>query len=903
MFSEWLLSLRLRLRAIWKRKQLERDLQEEVQFHLAMRQNKLKSSGVSQRDAHYAAHRAFGNVVRVKEDTRMLWTFRWFEDLRQDVRYAARSLRRSPTLAAVVVLSLALGIGANTAIFSLIDAVMLRVLPIDKPEDLTLLRRGTEAQGSTTFTNPLWESVRDHQDIFSGTFAWSSTRFDLARGGAVHYVRGMFISGAYFRTLGIKPAAGRLIVPVDDQRGCAPTAVLSYGFWQDHFGAAPDAIGTTVSLDHQLFQVIGVSPPGFYGVEVGDKFDVAVPVCSAALFDGKTPRLEDRSWWWLSVIGRLAPGVTLERANARLAVLSPAIMESSLPENWDTKSQQDFLKSRLAMVPAATGISYLRRTFREPLDVLMIIVAVVLLIACANIATLMLARATARTREFAVRNALGASRSRLVRQLLTESLLLSSLGAVLGLLFARWGGSLLVRNLSTGQAQVFLDLALDRRILVFTVTVAVLTGILVGFLPALRSSSLSLSAAMKGSLAADDERGSRFRAGKWIVASQLSLSLILLIGGGLLLRTFVKLLTLDMGFDATNVMVANVRLDSAKVPVEQRPAVYGEIDKALRYLPGINPVSRSWTTPLSGLEWDNLIHADSPNAPTGDAALAFFNFVSPTYFQTMRTPLLSGREFNNSDAGNAPGVAIINQTLAKKFFPGLDPIGKTFRVDADPGKPRPVIQIVGIVKDSKYLSLREETFPTAFFPIEQIQDRNGASFVYELRTSLPPSAVAASVQQVVGKINKEIPLELHRLTEQVDDSLIQERLLATLSSFFGGLALLLAMIGLYGAISYLVTQRRTEFGIRMALGAQRSSIWNLVMKDVLAVVIAGVTAGIAVSFVATTLLRKLLYGLAPHDLFTMVVGVGVLSLMAILAAAIPARRAARVDPMVALRCE
>ena len=894
----------MRLRAIWKRKQLDRDLREEMAFHLAMRQEKLKSAGLSDRKADAAAQRAFGNVARIKEDTRMLWTFRWVEDLRQDLGYAARSLRKSPVLAMVVVFSLALGIGANTAIFSLINAVMLRLLPIDKPDELVLVQRHRgQSEGSDSFTNPLWESIRDRQDVFSGMFAWSSTRFDLARGGPVQYVRGMFVSGSYFEALGVKPASGRLLAPADDQRGCAATAVLSYGFWQSRFGAAQSAVGSSVSLNHQLFQIIGVASPGFSGVEVGNKFDVAVPVCSSVLFDEKHPRLDARSSWWLNVIGRIKPGLNLDEVNARLDAMSPAMLSAALPQDWSTQDQQNFMKMRLAALPAARGTSYLRRTFRQPLNALMAIVAIVLLIACANIASLMLARATARSKEIAVRKALGASRGRLVRQLLTESIVLSSIGAMVGLLFARWGSALMVRNLSTGKAPVFLDLALDTRVLGFTAVVAILTGILVGFLPALRSTSVSLIAAMKGTLTPEEERGSRFYLGKWIVGSQLALSLVLLIGVGVLVGTFVKLLHQDMGFDPGNVLLVSADLDVAGVPAEQRPAMYEEIAARLQELPQIDSVSRSWTTPLSRRSWNNFIHGDSPNAPTGEEAVAFFNYVSPAYFQTMRTPLIGGRSFTPRDTKNSAPVAIVTETLARKFFSGIDPVGRSFQIEEDPGKPRPRIEIVGVVKDSKYESLSEETYPIAFFPILQIQDDANRNCVFEIRATGARAAIVAAAQQAIGAINKEIPLEFQSFSDQVDDSIVQQRLLVTLSSFFCMLALLLAMIGLYGVISYVVTQRWTEFGIRMALGAEPISILRLVMKDVLVVLLGGVAVGVSVSLVITSLLSKMFFGLPPHDAVTIMVAVGILSAMAILAGAVPARRAARINPMAALRYE
>ena len=891
----------LRLTALFRRRRLDRDLDDEVAFHLAMREQRLRAGG--DLDARLAARRAFGNVVTITEETRMAWTFRWLEHLAQDARYATRSLRKSPALAAVVVLSLALGIGANTAIFSLIDAVMLRMLPVEKPQELMeITRRIGAGPGGNSFTNPLWEALREQQDVFSSMLAWSTSRFDLAQGGAAQYVNGMFVSGDYFRALGIRPALGRLISTSDDQRGCPSLAVLSYGFWQSHYGGAGNALGSSLSLSHHPFTVIGVAAPGFYGTEVGTDFDIAIPVCSSTVFDGKRSRLDARSWWWLSILGRLKPGVTPQQAQARLAVLSPAIAAAALPTNWASEDQQRFLKSVFVPQPGATGLSYLRHDFAQPLNILMGIVALVLLIACANIASLLLARATTRSREIAIRNALGASRNRLIRQLLTESLLLSAIGAAAGLLFARWASVLLVHSLATRRQQVFVDLSLDGRVLAFTVAIAVLTGILVGLLPAWRSTRVSLMAAMKGSRTAEEERHSRFRAGKWIVGSQIAVSLLLLISGGLLLRSFVKLLTLDLGFDRSNVLLVNADLRQLQVPPERRAALYDDLAARLRGLPGVQFVSRSFTTPLSNHQWNEEVLADAPHPPSGDQALSWFNAITPHYFQVLRTPLLAGRGFGQSDTRTAPQVAIVTEAFARTFFPGENVLGKRFQVKDDPGKPMPYVEIVGIVKDAKYANMREEPQPTAFVPMTQARpELDGGDF--ELRTLVPPSSLIPAVQQAVASLNKEIPLEFHNLNEQVNDNLVQARLLATLSAFFGALALLLAMIGLYGVLSYLVTHRQTEFGIRMALGARPASILQLVLRDVAVVLGGGMAAGLAISLAAVTVLRKMLFGLAPRDAVTMVLAVVVLTAVALLAGFLPARRAARVDPMVALRYE
>jgi predicted permease len=898
--------LLLRLRSLFHRNRVEAEIDEELRFHFEKQVAELMESGLAPEEAKRRARLDFGGMEQIKEEHRDSRGIGFIETMFQDVRFGMRILGRTPMITSVAILSLALGIGANTAIFSLIDTVMLRLLPVQKPEGLVQVQRLDPKRGdlpTASFTNTLWEQFRDHQDIFASAFSWSDTRFDLSHGGAVHFADGLFISGDYFRTLGIRPAAGRLLTGADDLRGCPGVAVLSYGFWQEHFGGAESALGSTISLDHHIFPIVGVSAAGFHGVEIGQKFDVAIPVCAASIFDGKESRLDGRSWWWLRIIGRLKTGISKDQMNARLGVLSPQIFASAVPQDWDPEDQKSFLQRILTANPAATGTSYLRVRFEQPLKILMAVVGLVLLIACANIASLMLARGAARNKEIAMRQALGASRARLIRQLLTECVLLSSAGALLGILFARWGNALLVQYISTGRSPVFLDLSLDGRVLAFTVIIAVFTGTLFGVLPALRSTKVSLSSAMKGSPAEDSERRIRFRPGKWMVASQVALSLVLLVTAGLFLRSFVKLITLDVGFDRNNVLLVHANLKTANVPADRWLGVYEDIENRLRALPGVLSAARAVMTPISGFEWNDLVHADSPNAPKGNDALAFFNFVSPGYFATMRTPILAGRGFNSQDTKTSSSVAIVNQTLVHKFFAGANPTGKFFHLDPPkPGLPAPVIQIVGVIRDSKYESLHEETYPTVFFPITQIPEgEEEENFV--VRSAAKPTALISAVQESVALVNKGIPLEFHTLASQVDDSLVQERLLATLSGFFGGLALLLAMIGLYGALSYLVTLRRAEFAIRMALGAVPDSILKLVMKDVGAVLAGGLTFGAFISFLAVRLLQKMLFGLSPYDPPTIVTAVVLLSAVALLAGYLPARRAMRVDPMVALRYE
>jgi putative ABC transport system permease protein len=823
------------------------------------------------------------------------------------------------------VLTLALGIGANTAVFSLIDAVMLRMLPVNRPGELLQLKRqdpryaGGAAPSfsnllsflwaggaSPFFSNPLWEQMRDQQNVFSGVFAWANHRFDLARGGAVHPADGSFVSGDFFTTLGLRPAAGRLIAGSDDFRGCPPVAVLSYGFWQGHYAGASSIVGSILSLNDHPFEVIGVAPPGFYGMEVGGKSEAFVPICTAAILGAGS--LEARSLWWLNVAGRIKPGISRAQLIARLQVLSPRIFTAALSQYWPADEQRSFVKEKLVATSAAAGTSVLRQQFDQPLQVLMAIVGLVLLIACANVASLMLTRAVVREREIAVRQALGASRWRLIKQLLTECMLLSLMGAAVGFLFARWGTVLLIRSISIhsfytyGNIPVLLDLSLDRRVLGFAAAVAILTTALFGILPTLRSTGVSLTSAMKGSQAIELDHSARFRSRKLIVASQVAVSLVLLVAAGLLLRSFAKLATLDPGFDRKNVLIVYPDLWQAKVPRDRYLAALDQIENRLLALPGVLSASRSTVTPAEVSYVQHDVHTEWSKAFTDAQSLSLSNNVSPEYFGTLRMQFVAGRDFNGSDTATSPMVAIIDQTLARRFFPGLDPVGRTFWIDGIAGQAGPPIEVVGVVRDAKYVSLGEEVHPTVSFPATQAHDLTVAD-AFELRTAVRPTALTPSVQAAVASVNSAIPLEFHTLAQQVSDSMVQERVLAQLSAFFGSLALLLTLIGLYGTVSYLVAQRQKKFGIRMALGAEPSSILRLIMRDVFSVVTVGFLAGIAMSLATARLLQQLLFRIGPHDAVTMVMAVAALSVVALVAGYVPGRQATKVDPMVALRYE
>ncbi|MGB6874930.1 MAG: ABC transporter permease, partial [Candidatus Acidiferrales bacterium] len=851
----------------------------------------------------------FGAVESMKEEYRAERGMLFIETLVQDIRFALRMLRKTPVITAIALLSLALGIGANTAIFSLIDAVMLRMLPVQNPEQLVEIkfRSPASAHVRQSATNPIWEQVRDHQDAFSGVIAWSPETFDLADGGEVNNIQGIYASGGYFTTLGVRPAAGRLIAASDDVRGCSGVAVLGYGFWQERYASAPSAIGGLIRLNGHAFPIIGIAQQGFFGTEIGIPFDVAIPVCAEAILDGKDSMLDDRSSWWLEMMGRLKPGMTVEQADARMKVLSPPLFGAVIPQDW---SADEFRKYTFAIFPGATGtggIYGLREQYNQPLEILMFVVGLVLLIACANIASLLLARSAARQKEIAVRLSLGASRGRLIRQVLTESIVLSAAGSILGVLFARWGSALLVRFVSTQQDQVFLDLKLDGRVLAFTVAIAVLCGLLFGIFPALCSTRVDALSAMKEGQAQATGGRSQSVAARWIVAVQVALSLILLIGTGLFIRTFANLMTLNAGFDRNNVVLVETNVHKAGLPEPALAPLYGQMLAKLQALPGVVSASQCWMEPLSGNQWDNDVTVPGHPLPPGVEPDTLLNWVTPGYFETMRTRLLEGRAFDARDSATSTPVVVINQLLTRSYFGSQSPIGQHLMVGTVTSATREMLkqpmEIIGVVQDAKYSSLNEDPTSEAYFPLSQIQKNVGEYTTFEIRTAITPGALIPAVRDAMGSVSELASLQFTTLKQEADDSVAQEHLMAVLSGFFGGLALLLTAIGLYGVMAYVVTLRTHEIGIRMALGAQQGSILRLVMRDAAIVLAAGVAAGLLGSIWITRLVQQLLFGVKPTDLWSLALAIAALVCVAFLACYVPARRAMKVDPMVALRYE
>jgi putative ABC transport system permease protein len=825
-----------------------------------------------------------------------------------DIRYAIRTLRKSPGFTAVVVLSLALGIGANSAIFQLLDAVRLRSIPVKDPQRLAIVQladrtgwRGSQASEYPTLTNPLWERIRDSQDAFSGVLAWANSGFNLATGGESRPARGLFVSGDLFRVLGIRPLMGRVFTAADDHRGCGePGAVISYSFWQRELGGDASVIGRKLTVNYHPVEVIGVTPAGFNGIEIGRSYDIAVPICSQAVLWSEGNWLDAGTVWWLTVMGRLKPGSTLEKVNAQLGLVSPRIFRATLPANYPAVNVKDYLKFKLAAVPSASGVSSLRRRYGDPLVLLLATAGLVLLIACANLANLMLARATAREHEIALRLALGASRFGLIRQSMTESLLLACAGGVLGLFLSGLLSEFLVALLGTQGDPLFLDLQPDRWVLAFTMGLACLTCILFGLTPAIRATAIAPGEAMKSNGRGVTSSRERFGLRKLLVVSQVALSLVLLVGALLFSGSLRNLLSVDAGFRQGGVLITSLDFSRAKIPTERRVAFKRDVLQSIRALPAVEAAGESSIIPLGGNGVSNDVWLDASDAR--HKLESNFNWIGSGYLRTMGMTLLAGRDFDNRDSISAPRVAIVNQSFARRLGLGADPIGKRFRREATPSEPELTVEVIGLVRDTKYYSLREELLPIAFLSTAQDKDPNPFAQIL-VRSTAPLADLTAGIRNAIAGINPAIGIDFRPLETTVRDGLLRERLMATLSGFFALLAAMITVIGLYGVMSYLVVRRTNEIGIRMALGAARGDIVALIMREAGTLLAIGLAAGTIGALATVHVAAAMLFGLKPYDSGTLALAAALLAAVTVAASYLPARRAARLEPVSALRQE
>jgi predicted permease len=834
----------------------------------------------------------------------------------QDLRLAIRALRATPIVTTVAVLSLALGIGANTAIFSLVDSLILRALPVVEPQRLAVISDTRAVNGGfiAGWTYGVWDQIQKHAQPFDGASAWMTDRFNLAQGGGeTQPVDGLYVSGSYFPMLGVQALLGRASTAADDAPGGGkdgPVAVISYALWQRRFGGSGTVVGTPLIVDRVPFTIVGVTPPSFFGTEIGRAADVVLPMNTEPLIRGKDSRIgPDRGFYGLTILLRLKPGQSVDAANTIVRSLQPQIREAARPATLPPLAQKEFLKDAMTVLAAGSGTSRLRTRYERPLVAVSVVVALVLLIACANIANLQLARTTARRHELSVRLALGASKWRLVRQWLVESLVLSGLGAVLGLLFASWFSRALVAQLSTTTNRVALDLSPDWRLLAFTAAIAVGTAVLFGTLPALRAARVAPIEALK-----EQGRGAsseaRVSLSSGLVIAQVALSLVIVVAAGLFVRTFEKLATLPLGFDSERVLLVNMGIGKTRVgPGDRLPFIDRLINDAAR-VPGVAKATASAITPIGGMGLVEMIRtSDAPasfevmkNGKLNDNA-SYANFITPDFFATYGTPLKAGRDFDGRDVKGGPLVIIVNETFVRKFLNGRSPIGTAIAFE----RLRDVASsktIVGVVGDATYNGLRADAAPIAYSPLAQF-DFPG-SVPTDITLSIravagSPMLLARSVAAALIAEDPDLAFTFRAMTDQVSGSLTQERVIAMLAGFFGALALLLAGLGLYGVTSYAVSRRRTEIGIRMALGAAPAGVVRLVLARVTMLVAIGVALGAGVSVWAAKFVATLLYGLEPRDPLTLIGAAVVLGTVGALAGWLPAWRASRIDPAEVLR--
>jgi len=901
--------------ALLRKDRDERDLDEELRAFLEAEVDERMRSGMSREDATRAARADIGSLEAVKDHTRDAgWESR-LESLWRDVRYAVRSLRRSPSFAAVAVLTLALGIGANSAVFSVVNGLLLRTLPVTAPERLAMIstQQSINAGFGAGWNFAMWDQFRQRAQLFDGAIAWTylPQHFDLADTGESDPADGLFVSGQFFRELGVPALLGRTLLPEDDELGKERehAAVISYGFWQRRLGGAPDAIGRRLMVNRAPVTIVGVTPAGFFGPEVGRAFEIALPIGSAPVILNEPTWAKPEGRSYLAVMLRLKSGQSREAASALLRGMQRQIIEAAMPRNgiWG-EVQDDMMKDPIVLTPASAGTSELRRQYSQPLLTVLAIAAAVLLVACVNIANLLLVRATSRQQELQVRLAIGASRWRILQQMLVESLLLSATGAAVGLGVAAWGSRTLVAQLSTWFDRIVLDVSLDWRVVAFTAAVAVATGVLFGMAPAITAFDLARHGGGRspiGARSTDSRRAVVLRGG--LLVAQVALSLVLVVAAGLFVRTFQKLGEVPLGFDSDRVLVVRVNASRSTVDSTNPSGSYVRLLEAARGVPGVAHAAASLNTPVNrGVTFVSDFRSVGGRDVPLNERRSIVNLVTPGWFETYGATIKAGRPIQEIDTKSTPPIVVVNEAFAQKFFGRHGVVGEyiapEIRGDFDPPKP---IRIVGVVNNAVDQSLRYEAVPAVYQPVAQFtRPIPMAEFSVSLRAaSGSPAALTRSVAAALTSVDRNLAFSFHLLEDQVRGARHQERLVAWLSGFFGVLALVLAAIGLYGVTSYIVARRQTEIGIRLALGAQRADVVRVSVGQIAITTAIGVIVGLGAAAIVTRYLKTLLFGITPLDAATYVTASVVLATVALVTCYLPARTATRIDPMIALRSE
>jgi predicted permease len=891
----------------WQIRKRDADLERELNSDLELEEEEQRERGLSPEEARRAALRAFGNPTLIREQSHLAWGWGWLESFLKDVAYGLRSLLRSPALTAVALLSLALGIGANTAIFSFLDAVLLRSLPVQQPSQLVLLGTGSDggiSDGwaySELYSYPFYRELQKDNSVFSQTasiFSMMSNVHGTVDGrDKTEPMNVQLVSGTYFPTLGVRALIGRSLTDDDDRtEGNHPVAVISYAWWIGSLARDPNVLSRKLKLGKTTFDIVGVAPQEFFGTQVGQAPDIWVPMSMITKVPpgwGTYSGQRDES---LYVIGRLKPGVSLDQATSNINLLFQQIWLSYRDNHVTRKDLADLQKTHVPLTPIANGLAALRDQFSQPLKILMALTGIVLLIACANIANLLLARSTARAREFAVRQALGARRLRLVRQLLTESLLLAISGGIFGIILANFADRVLLHMVSTGPDTLPLDISIHMHLLLFTFAVTVFTALLFGILPALRGTKLELTDALKDGRSA--ARSTKTRLAKSLIITQVAFSLVLLAGAGLFVRSLINLNHVDTGFNPQNTLVLNLDPSSIgyKDDEPRLTALYQQIEQRVAAVHSVTAASFALFTFDQG-SWNGGISV--PGGDTSRLLNVKHNVIGADYFKVMQIPLIAGRTFGSQDTATSQKVAVISEHFAKTYFPNSNPIGRDYII-GDPNGPWKM-QIIGIAKDVKFDGLDEpaQTLDYVFYP-----QRHQYLGDLVVRYNGDPTAVSIAVQNTIHSIDPNLPItSISSVEEQVSGSIARQRTVAQLSAFFGLLALFLSCIGIYGLMSYMVSRRTSEIGVRMALGAGRSSVSWLVMREILLLVCIGVAIGVPVTLGCSRLVSSMIFGITATDAASITGAVLALLLVGLLAGWLPARRASHVEPVVALRYE
>lgn len=871
---------------MWFSKRRDPRIADEVRFHRDRLIDDYMASGIDRKEAERRAFLEFGNVAQIEEACRDV-RGRWVDDLAKDLRYTFRTLRRNPGFPAVAVLSFALGIGANAAIFTLINAVMLRTLPVKEPDRLVQITRLLEGRpGRVSY--PLFEHFRDNVKSISSVFAQGTSDQAIVIDGEDEFVTADLVSGGYYVVLGIQPAVGRLLGPSDDVPSpSSPAAVISDRYWRRRFGRNPSAIGKSFIIRDRPFTIVGVTPPSYQSARPGHAPDLMLPLL---MMMSDVQRLE-MGFNSLNLLARLKPGATVEQANAEVQVLYNSVLQSQAARAPE-KERSEILRQRAVALSAPDGFNPIRDNIAQPLFILMGIVGLILMLACVNLSGLLLARAAARQREISIRLAIGAGRGRLVRQFLTESLVLASLGGGLGLAMAGWFSARLFTLFVNGR-EVVLSVAPDWRVLAFTCAVSLVACCVAGLAPALQAVRINVNPALKEVRA----QGHR-RLGNVFVVAQLAISMVLIVGATLFVGTLVKLYAVDRGFDSDGVLVVSVRT-SRPYPAPRAKVVQGALLDRLRTVPGVRSASAAQALPVGGSLWDRTVQVEGYRFRPDESEQVGFNVIAPEYFATLGTSLLSGREFSDRDTDTAPKVAIVNESFARYFFGEGSALGR--RVTSV----KVTYEIVGVVRDAKYQNLRDDIIKTMYIPWLQREGEQPSRYSYLVRVVAgDPMRLVPSLDRVIREADSALRVRTARTyATVVDQSIVTERIMATLGGFFGALALLVAALGMFGVLAFQVARRTNELGVRMALGASRRTMMGLVLREVLVMVVAGVSIGAGGAFVLTGVVRKILFELTPTDPSVFAIAASVLAVAAVLAGWLPAVRASRVDPLVALRHE